>query len=162
MHHATIYASDQAEVRLPIADRQLAFLNLPVGHRGELPLDQQPNVRLSAEYAGQKLEWNGKIVRTEAQIDTSSRMVHVIARVANEDQVLPLSVGLFVNADIEGLLVDEVVVLPRNALRSGGRVLVVDEENKLCFREIETLRFYQDDVLIKAGLQPGERGFGSL
>ena len=154
---ATIYASDQAEVRLPIADRQLAFLNLPVGHRGELPLDQQPNVRLSAEYAGQKLEWNGKIVRTEAQIDTSSRMVHVIARVANEDQVLPLSVGLFVNADIEGLLVDEVVVLPRNALRSGGRVLVVDEENKLRFREIETLRFYQDDVLIKAGLQPGER-----
>ena len=154
---ATIYASDQAEVRLPIADRQLAFLNLPVGHRGELPLDQQPNVRLSAEYAGQKLEWNGKIVRTEAQIDTSSRMVHVIARVANEDQVLPLSVGLFVNADIEGLLVDEVVVLPRNALRRGGRVLVVDEENKLRFREIETLRFYQDDVLIKAGLQPGER-----
>jgi multidrug efflux pump subunit AcrA (membrane-fusion protein) len=68
-----------------------------------------------------------------------------------------LSVGLFVNADIEGLLVDEVVVLPRNALRSGGRVLVVDEENKLRFREIETLRFYQDDVLIKAGLQPGER-----
>ena len=154
---ATIYASDQAEVRLPIADRQLAFLNLPVGHRGELPLDQQPNVRLSAEYAGQKLEWNGKIVRTEAQIDTSSRMVHVIARVANEDQVAPLAVGLFVNADIEGVLVNDIVVLPRNALRNGGRVLVVDENNKLRFREIETLRLYKDDVLIKAGLEPGER-----
>lgn len=154
---ATVYASDQAEVRLPIADRQLAFLNLPVGHRGELPLEQQPNVRLSAEYAGRKLEWNGKIVRTEAQIDTSSRMVHVIARVANEDQVAPLSVGLFVNAEIEGLIVDDVVVLPRNALRNGGRVLVVDENNKLRFREIETLRLHKDDVLIKAGLEPGER-----
>ena len=154
---ATIYAGDQAEVRLPIADRQLAFLNLPVGQRGELPLEQQPNVRLSAEYAGQKLEWNGKIVRTEAQIDTSSRMVHVIARVTNEDQAAPLSVGLFVNADIEGLLVDDIVVLPRNALRTGNRVLVVDDDNKLRFREIETLRFYRDDVLIKAGLQPGER-----
>ncbi len=154
---ATIYASDQAEVRLPIADRQLAFLNLPVGHRGELPLDQQPNVRLSAEYAGRMLEWSGKIVRTEAQIDMSSRMVHMIARVSNEDQVAPLPVGLFVNADIEGLLVDDVVVLPRNALRTGNRVLVVDDDNKLRFREIETLRFYQDDVFIKAGLQPGER-----
>lgn len=154
---ATVYASDQAEVRLPIADRQLAFLNLPVGHRGELSLEQQPNVRLSAEYAGRKLEWNGKIVRTEAQIDTSSRMVHVIARVANEDQVAPLSVGLFVNAEIEGLIVDDVVVLPRNALRNGGRVLVVDENNKLRFREIETLRLHKDDVLIKAGLEPGER-----
>ncbi|MCZ6659167.1 MAG: efflux RND transporter periplasmic adaptor subunit [Gammaproteobacteria bacterium] len=154
---ATIYASDQAEVRLPIADRQLAFLNLPVGHRGELPPDQQPNVRLSAEYAGQMLEWTGKIVRTEAQIDTSSRMVHVIARVTNADQVAPLSVGLFVNADIEGRLVDDIVVLPRNALRTGNRVLVVDDDNKLRFRDIEPLRFYQDDVLIKAGLQPGER-----
>jgi RND family efflux transporter MFP subunit len=154
---ATIYASDQAEVRLPIADRQLAFLNLPVGHRGELPLDQQPNVRLSAEYAGRKLEWNGKIVRTEAQIDTSSRMVHVIARVANENQVTPLVVGLFVKADIEGVLANDIVVLPRNALRNGGRVLVVDENNKLRFREIETLRLYKDDVLIKAGLEPGER-----
>ena len=154
---ATIYASDQAEVRLPIADRQLAFLNLPVGHRGELPLDQQPNVRLSTEYAGRMLEWSGKIVRTEAQIDTSTRMVHVIARVINEDQVTPLSVGLFVKADIEGLLVDDVVVLPRNALRTGNRVLVVDDDNKLRFREIETLRFYHDDVFIKAGLQPGER-----
>lgn len=154
---ATIYASDQAEVRLPIADRQLAFLNLPVGHRGELPLDQQPNVRLSAEYAGRKLEWNGKIVRTEAQIDTSSRMVHVIARVANENQVTPLVVGLFVKADIEGVLANDIVVLPRNALRNGGRVLVVDENNKLRFREIETLRLYKDDVLIKAGLEAGER-----
>ena len=154
---ATVYASDQAEVRLPIADRQLAFLNLPVGHRGELPLDQQPNVRLSAEYAGRKLEWNGKIVRTEAQIDTSSRMVHVIARVANENQVTPLVVGLFVKADIEGVLANDIVVLPRNALRNGGRVLVVDENNKLRFREIETLRLHKDDVLIKAGLEPGER-----
>ena len=84
-------------------------------------------------------------------------MVHVIARVINEDQVVPLSVGLFVKADIEGLLVDDVVVLPRNALRTGNRVLVVDDDNKLRFREIETLRFYHDDVFIKAGLQPGER-----
>jgi hypothetical protein len=34
---ATLYASADAEVRLPIADRQLAFLNLPLGFRGELP-----------------------------------------------------------------------------------------------------------------------------
>lgn len=153
----TVYASDQAEVRLPIADRQLAFLNLPVGHRGELPLDAQPNVTLSAMYAGRKLTWQGKIVRTEAQIDTASRMVHVIARVSNENQETPLSVGLFVNADIEGLLAQDVVVLPRNSLRNGNRVLVVDAEDRLHFRTIEPLRLYQDEVLIRSGLKSGER-----
>ncbi|MDP6827710.1 MAG: efflux RND transporter periplasmic adaptor subunit [Pseudomonadales bacterium] len=154
---ATIYASDQAEVRLPIADRQLAFLNLPVGVRGELPTNQQPAVALYAEYAGQQLEWHGNIVRTEAQIDTASRMVKVIARVDNADQTAPLSVGLFVNADIEGLTVEDIVVMPREALRNGNRVLVVDRDNKLRFRSIEPLRFYRDDVLIKSGLRAGER-----
>jgi RND family efflux transporter MFP subunit len=154
---ATIYADDQAEVRLPIADRQLAFLNVPLGQRGELPAEQQPNVTLTAEYAGRTLTWNGKIVRTEAQIDTSSRMVHVVARVSNADQEVPLNVGLFVNAEIEGLLVDDVVVLPRNALRNGDRVLVVDADNTLHFRDIEPLRLYRDEVIVKSGLAAGER-----
>lgn len=157
MSVATIYAGDQAEIRLPIADRQLAFLNLPLGHRGELPLEQQPNVTLTAEYAGRTLSWQGKIVRTEAQIDTTSRMVHVIARVSNEEQDVPLNVGLFVNAEIEGLLVEDVVVLPRNALRNGNRVLVVDDENRLHYRSIEPLRLYRDQVLIQSGLERGER-----
>jgi RND family efflux transporter MFP subunit len=153
----TMYASDQAEVRLPIADRQLAFLDLPVGHRGELPLDAQPRVTLSAEYAGRKLTWEGRIVRTDAQIDTASRMVHVIARVTNDSQESPLSVGLFVNADIQGSLAEDIVVLPRNSLRNGNRVLVVDDENRLHFRTIEPLRLYQDEVLIQSGLKSGER-----
>jgi len=154
---AKIYAGDQAEIRLPVADRQLAFLNLPVGHRGELPLELQPNVTLTADYAGQTLTWQGKIVRTEAQIDTSSRMVHVIARVSNKEQDVPLNVGLFVNAEIEGLLVNDVVVMPRNALRNGNRVLIVDSQNRLHYRDVDPLRLYRDEVLIRGGLEAGER-----
>ena len=96
-------------------------------------------------------------MRTEAQIDTSSRMVNVVARIAgNGGETLP-AVGLFVNADIEGLLVDDIVVLPRNALRNGNRVLVVGDDDRLEFRDVEPLRLYQDDVLIRAGLTAGER-----
>jgi RND family efflux transporter MFP subunit len=154
---ATLYASADAEVRLPIADRQLAFLNLPLGMRGELPPELQPRVTLWAEFAGQRLAWQGRIVRTEAQIDTMSRMVHVVARVDNDNADTPLSVGLFVNAEIEGLLAEDVVVLPRAALREGNRVLIVDAEDRLRYREIEPLRLHQDQVLVRAGLLPGER-----
>jgi multidrug efflux pump subunit AcrA (membrane-fusion protein) len=96
-------------------------------------------------------------VRTEAQIDVASRMVHVIARVSNAEQEVPLSVGLFVNAQIEGLLVEDIVVMPRNALRDGNRVLVVDDEDRLRYRDITPLRFYQNNVLIQDGLEAGER-----
>ncbi|MFM8353573.1 MAG: efflux RND transporter periplasmic adaptor subunit [Gammaproteobacteria bacterium] len=154
---ATLYASAESEVRLPIADRQLAFLNVPVGLLGELPPDQQPAVTLTADYAGRALTWTGRIVRTEAAIDTASRMVHVVARVGNSGQPVPLGVGLFVNAEIEGLVADNIVRLPRSALRSDNQVLVVDEDNQLRFRRIEPLRLYQDEVFVSAGLAAGER-----
>ena len=154
---ATIYAGDQVEVRLPIADRQLAYLNIPVNIRGEIPPEFQPEVKLTAQYAGQTLEWKGQIVRSEAEIDVSSRMVQLVARVESSANSVPLSVGLFVSAEIEGLAAENVVVLPREALRNDNQVLVVDEEDRLRFRKIEPLRLYQNDLLVRAGLQAGER-----
>lgn len=154
---AKIYASNDVEIRLPIADRQLAYLSVPIGHRGELPLDLQPNVTLRAEYAGQEFAWRGRVVRAEAEIDVKSRMVHVVARVDNDAQTTPLSVGLFVDAEIEGRLAEDVVVLPRTALREGDRVLIVDADDKLHFRKVMPLRLWGDQVLIQGGIEAGER-----
>jgi len=128
---AQIYASDQVEIRLPISDRQLAYLDIPIARRGELPADNQPSVTLSTEYAGQDISWKGTIVRAEAAIDTASRMVFLVARVGADDKEIPLSVGLFVNAEIEGRETDDVIVLPRSALRDNNQVLVVDQDNKM-------------------------------
>ena len=154
---ATLYANDVVEVRLPIADRQLAFLNLPPLRNGNFPEDMQPTVKLSADYGGQVRQWFGKIVRAEAEIDTSSRMVHLVARVESSKDSQDLSVGLFVTAEIAGLAVENIVRLPRSAIRNDNQVLVVDSENRLRFRDIQPLRLYRDNVLINAGLNPGER-----
>lgn len=155
---ATVYASDSVEVRLPIADSQLAFLNLPLGVRGELPEELSPSVTLSTVYGGQDYKWTGRLVRTEAEIDSRSRMLYAIARVVEDpDSDQPsLPVGLFVQAEIEGRQVDSVVSLPRTALRNETQVLVVDRENRLRYRNVELLRFEQDTVLISGGLNEGE------
>ncbi len=152
---ATIYATDYVEIRLPIADEQLAYLQLPLGVRGELAADAAPNVELTARFAGRDYSWRGKVVRTEGEIDPRSRMVHVVARVANAEPRLP--VGLFVQARISGVRVANVVTLPRSALRDGNRVLIVDADNRMHYRDIVPLRFYQDEVMISAGLAAGER-----
>lgn len=256
---ASVYASDSVEIRLPIADSQLAYLDLPLGVRGELPEEIAPRVTLSTNYGGQHYEWQGKLVRTEAEIDSRSRMVYAIARVNNQlvntrpnsyepdteqpkddrakndqsenyqanhlqidkvktdsnqaengqtdngqtengqtdngqtdngqtdnaqannvhadsDQIeirqpennhepsnhqqkngqLALPVGLFVQAYIEGRRVENIVSLPRTALRNENQVLVVDRENRLRFRDIEMLKFDQNQVLISGGLKEGE------
>ena len=153
----TIYASDIVEIRLPIADNQLAFLQIAPTTRGEIPKDLQPNVTLEANYAGRSLSWQGKIVRSEAEIDSSSRMVQLVARVDNSLNEIPLSVGLFVNAKILGREARDVFSLPRSALRSSSEVIVVDEENRLRYRKVEPLRLYKDTVLLSYGLSAGEK-----
>jgi RND family efflux transporter MFP subunit len=155
---ATVYATDYVEVRLPIADQQLAYLNVPLSRRGEIAEASAPSVKLTAEFAGRKQLWSGKLVRTEAEIDPGSRMVYLIARVRADDDHsgVPPPVGLFVQAEVEGVAEDDVVVLPRSALRNENQVLVVDMENRLYFRGVEVLRVYRDEVYITGGLKAGE------
>ncbi len=155
---ATLYATDYLEVRLPIADRQLAYFDVPVW-QADPGSDELPAVRLHARFAGEERTWVGRIVRTEGEIDAKSRMVHVVARVENtraENGGPPLTVGLFVQAEIEGRTAERVVVLPRQAVRDGSQVHVVDDESRLRFRQIEILRVQRDEVLVSAGLTSGE------
>jgi len=155
---ASLYASDSVEVRLPIADNQLAYLDLPLGHRGEFSETDSPTVVIGTVYGGKQYEWRGRLVRTEAEIDMKSRMVNVIARVdsnQNDDRP-PLPIGLFVNAEIEGRWVEDIISLPRAAMRNGNQVLIVDGDSRLRFRDVEMLRFDRDEVLVKSGLKAGE------
>jgi RND family efflux transporter MFP subunit len=160
---ATLYAVDYAEVRLPVPDDDLAVLDLPSLYRGGNDDGTGPRVILRAHFAGSEREWHGRVVRTEGEIDPKSRMVHVVARVDDpyarraDDGRPPLAVGLFVEAEILGRRAEGVVVLPRAALRSDGRVLVVDDEQNLRFREVEVLRKGRDELIISSGLAAGDR-----
>ena len=156
---ATIYATDFVEVRLPIADAQLADLELPIWQRGGLPEEDLPEVALSAQFAGQEYTWRGRVVRTEGEIDPKSRLVHVVARVANDGGggTPPLPVGLFVQARIAGRAAEGVFIVPRQALQGQGRVFVVDAEDRLRFRNVEVLRIVGDEAVIRHGLADGER-----
>lgn len=156
---ATIYAVDFAEVRLPVQDEELAFLDLPLSRDGTLD-GRSARVTLRARFAGTAHEWHGEVVRTEGEIDPQTRMVNVVARVPDPyatGSSPPLSVGLFVEAEIEGSTVDGVIVLPRSALRGGPQVLVVDPDDKLRIRPVELLRIAADEVIVRAGLVAGER-----
>lgn len=160
---ARLYALDYLEIRLPIADRQLAFLDLPPMQYGELDQATAPDVVLSAEFAGKRQQWHGKLARTEAEIDLRSRMVHAVARInaaenmSGDPGYVPPPVGLFVNAEILGRSTDDIVILPRSAIRNGNQVLVVGADDRLRYRTVSIARIYGDDAYIDGGLDRGER-----
>jgi RND family efflux transporter MFP subunit len=159
---ATIYAVDYAEVRLPIPDSELAYLDLPQLYRGGQSETEGPEVRLHTDFAGGQHSWSGRIVRTEGEIDPRTRMVNVVARVPSpyapsEEGRPPLAAGLFVEAEILGRRDAAVFVLPRAALREDGRILVVDEEDRLRWRDVELTRADREQIVVSGGIVVGDR-----
>ena len=158
---ATVYAVDVAEIRLPLPDDELAYLNLPLSYRG-VEQQVQPLVTLHATFAGETHAWDGLVVRTESEIDSVSRMVHAIAAVPDpyapgpNPNRPPLAVGMYVEAEIDGRTAQDVAVLPRQALRGRDQVLVVTPDDRLSFRTIDVLRTSTESVLVRSGLQAGE------
>ncbi|MCZ6642917.1 MAG: efflux RND transporter periplasmic adaptor subunit [Gammaproteobacteria bacterium] len=156
----TIYAIDIAEVRLPIHDEELAYLELPL-LAGSADVAEPVKVTLRARFAGGDHEWQGEVVRTEGELDPQTRMINVIAQVispyAQHEDRPPLSVGLFVEAEILGRQVPDVVVLPRSAIRGENRVFVIDSDNRLRFRNVDVLRIVADQAYVQGGLFAGER-----
>ncbi len=171
---ATIHATDYAEVRLPVADDQLAYLDLPFAYRTAARATG-PEVTLRARFGRTLHSWQGRIVRSEGELDSRSRMLNLVARVedpyaapegrkrddaaAGDPERPPLAVGLFVEAEIEGRPAAGVVVLPRSALRPEGdrhQVLVVDGDSRLRFRDVEVLRLEGERAVIGDGLSAGE------
>ncbi len=159
---ATIYAVDRAEIRLPLPDNELAYLDLPLSYRGARNR-QGPGVTLRSTFAGETHAWNGRIVRTESEIDPVSRMVHVVAEVddpyrpGSVPDRPPLAVGMYVDAEIEGRRFRQIAEVPRSGLRGRSQVMVVDGEGRLRFRDVELLRMTAESIYVRSGLANGER-----
>lgn len=157
---AAAYGTERVQVRLPITDRQLALLDLPLswGDRAEAG----PGVLLKAVVAGNDQQWQGHIVRTEASIDVDSRVLYAVAVVDDpfgEDPAgaqVPLTPGLFVQAEIEGQPLQAVTRLPRSSLQNDGTVLLVGAESRLEARTVQARHSDGIHAWVQ-GLAPGDR-----
>ena len=154
---ARLYAIDAAEVRLPIKDDELVFLNISL--RDGSAWEKRPSVSLSAEFAGAVHRWTGEIVRTEGELDPKTRMIQLVASVAEPYRLdtTPLPVGLFVDAVITGGVQPNIVRLPRVAMVSPSEVYIVDSSERLVRRTVTVLRSQGDFVYINEGLLKGDR-----
>ena len=160
---ATIFAVDYVEVRLPILNEHLDFLDLPEDYRGEARASDQPSpkVILRGQFGSKEVTWTGKIIRAEGAYDPGSRQLFVVAQVddpyspAGTGQP-PLKVNQFVEAEILGDRLEEVFVIPRSAVRDGKEVLLIDAENKIRRRPILAVWRDRENIVVKEGLRAGE------
>jgi RND family efflux transporter MFP subunit len=151
----SLYATDMAEVTVPVADADLAWIT--VGHQGGggVPVD------VSAEFAGARHHWQGRAVRLGGAVDERSRLVPVVVEIPNpyrrEGDRPALVEGMFVEVEFTAPPPAGAVVIPRTALRPGDQVWVVDAEDRLDIRSIRVARAGVEQAVITEGLEVGER-----
>ncbi|MEM0954490.1 MAG: efflux RND transporter periplasmic adaptor subunit [Pseudomonadota bacterium] len=157
---AKVYDTDVVQVRVPLTDRQVALLDLPLNFQRSSS-GKGAVVSLRARFADREWNWFGEVVRTDASIDIDSRVVYAVVEVPDPFEPdaatgrPPLAIGLFVEAEIQGRTLDTVTTLPRSALRNDGTVLLVNNESRLANRAVRVLKTEPRQVWVQ-GLQSGE------
>jgi RND family efflux transporter MFP subunit len=155
---ARSFAVDFAEVRLPLTDQDIAYLDLPRPANSEnAGVKNGPEVELTSIIGGMEYKWPANIVRTEGVIDQRTRVHYAIARIADPYNLSgpgerpPIPIGSFVKAGIKGKLVRNVIALPLSAIRAMDQVLIKDVHNRLRIYKIAIIRTDKDFAYIKAG-----------
>jgi RND family efflux transporter MFP subunit len=162
---AVTFATDYAEIRLPLTDQDLAFVDLPdPGALTEGGTAEGPAVRLTAEREGRVGTWQARIVRTEGVVDETNRVTYAVARVQDpyglrSDNAgrMPLPIGTFVAAEIDGITMEDIVRVPRRALRANDQLLFVDGDDRLRIRAVDVIRADAEYAYLHRDSVRGER-----
>jgi RND family efflux transporter MFP subunit len=158
---ATVAGIDQIEIVVPVSLDEIVWLQVPrkgTKQRGSL-------AKVELQSGGRTFHWQGEITRALGEIDPRNRMARVVVTVNDpfaEDteqanllnDLLP---GMFVNVQLLGEELPDVISVPRGALHDNDTIWVIDDENRLHIREVDILRRERNEVLIRSGLDANEK-----
>ncbi|PHS06662.1 MAG: efflux transporter periplasmic adaptor subunit [Blastopirellula sp.] len=139
-----VFAIDYAEVRLPLSGRQLQFLDLPE-MEGEMPVEVE--LRDGIDTSSNTV-WKAKIVRTEGILDRNSLELFAIAQVDDpfglRSKLPVLRIGQPVVAMITGDKLNDVIAIPRDAVRQLNQIFLVDS-NELTLKSLTIMPLWSDE-----------------
>ena len=154
---AVTFAVDKAEVRLPVTQQDLQYLDIAKLRRGE-PI----SVILKADLGGGSFTWEALVTRTSGVFDPQSRVLYLVAEVLDPYDTagtgqIPLLMGTFVSAEISGRPGGELFKIPRHSMPRGSTIWLVDEESRIYPREVSVVRRDNEFVYVQEGIESGDQ-----
>ncbi|NIA19856.1 MAG: efflux RND transporter periplasmic adaptor subunit [Xanthomonadaceae bacterium] len=156
-----ISGTDSAEIIVPLPHEVFRWLDIPRGRRA------QKGSLATVTFADQQqtYEYPGQLVRTLGEVDPRGRMSRLVVAVDDPyhlrkkpQHYLPeLEIGMFVDVNIHGRQLENIISLPRDALRDHDTVWVVGKDDILQIKAVTIIYREQKTVLISAGLDDGDR-----
>jgi len=153
---AELVGTDEYWIQVSIPVDRLQWITIPSSHK-----EEGAAARILYRTGA---ACTGKVTKLLADLEPDGRMARLLVSVKNplglkkpHDHQPPLLIGEYVRVDIKGKQINGVYRIPRTALRDNTHIWIVGEDNTLQVRNVETLWRDADTVLLKKGLQPGER-----
>ncbi len=154
---AVFAGTDAAEIQVPLPIADLRWLTIPrtSDEKGSSVTIKAPQFTNAS--------WQGEITRGLGEIDPTSRMATLVVRVKNPYQLNmenpgpALVQGLFVELELAGSALEDVMIIPRSALHTGNVIWLADTNNRLIIRPVEILRREKDQLIIGHVVNTDER-----
>ena len=148
---ARLFSTDMVEIDVGIPLSEVMWLDIPGATAA---------VHLHVD--GKTFIWDGKVDRSVGVIGEKERLAYVVVQVKDplkiqDDKDIELSIGTFVEVELRGHFLDNIVSLPRQALRDDSNVWVVNDEGLLNVRKVSVERMIPGEVLISDGLNTGDK-----
>jgi RND family efflux transporter MFP subunit len=157
---ATLVGTDLYWIRVPLPVDRLRWITIPRNSKGT--------------GSGVRVRWGtglkaaheriGRVVKLLGDMESKGRMARVLIAVAdplglkkNSGAKPPLLIGDYLRVEIEGQELDHVYRIPRTALRDNKRIWIAGKDGTLQIREVDPVWRDLHTVLLRNGLEPGER-----
>lgn len=157
---ATLVGTDEYWVQAAVPIDQLHWITFP-DDDGDGGSDALVKQELGTGVHG---EWTGRVVRLLGDLEPRGRMARVLVAVpdplhiqASDNARLPLLIDAYVNVSLAGKPIQDVVSLPRTALRADRQVWIMNDADELEIRDVEIVWGNQDTVLVRSGVSEGQR-----
>lgn len=159
---ATLVGTRRFHVKVAVPVGSLSSIAIP-GTNTAQPTGAR--VRVIQQAGDEVVEREGHVLRLLGELEQDGRMAQLVVavddpfqlRLPPEQRALPLLLGSYVRVEIEGAELQDVVEIPRSALREGDTVWLVDAADELELRTVTIRWRSRDSVFIGEGLTTGER-----
>jgi RND family efflux transporter MFP subunit len=112
---------------------------------------------------GSESKRSGHIVRLMGDLEQQGRMARVLISVPDPLQTgstdvdrVPLLIGSYVNVNIKGKKLENVIPLPRTALHEGDKVWIMNQNERLEIRHVDYVWRNRETVFVRNDLHAGE------
>jgi len=113
---------------------------------------------------GVRIVREAKVIRLMGALEAQGNMAQLLLAIddplavdpKNPKQALPILLGMRVEVDIRGVALDNVALIPREGLRMGRKVWIVDGKDQLRHKDVDVVWRDRDRVWLR-GLGEGER-----